>query len=191
MPLRRADSLATPRITPPPRGDYRFFALDVETANRGRGSICQIGIACVTHDGRIDGWSTLIDPQTEDWSCSFVHGITGKHVRGAPRFWQVFPYLERYFGTKLLFQHSGFDRNAINAACGEAGIEPPEWRWTDSLGVARRAFPELKGNGGHGLASLKKHLVLEFRHHDAEEDARASALVVLHAEARTGALVTG
>ena len=42
----------------------------------------------------------------------------------------------------------------------------------------------MRGNGGHGLASLKQHLGLEFDHHDAGEDARAAAEVVLRAEGR-------
>ncbi|MFC3119572.1 hypothetical protein ACFOHS_20095 [Jhaorihella thermophila] len=62
----------------------------------------------------------------------------------------------------------------------------PAWNWQDSVAVARRAWPELWGNGGHGLASLKTHLGLEFRHHDGEEDARAAAEVVLRAMAQTG-----
>jgi DNA polymerase III epsilon subunit-like protein len=41
----------------------------------------------------------------------------------------------------------------------------------------------LKGNGDHGLASLKGYLGLSFEHHDAGEDARAAAEVVLYAEA--------
>lgn len=40
----------------------------------------------------------------------------------------------------------------------------------------------MRGNGGHGLASLKQHLGLVFEHHDAGEDARAAAEVVLRAE---------
>ncbi|WP_235857843.1 hypothetical protein [Marimonas lutisalis] len=40
----------------------------------------------------------------------------------------------------------------------------------------------MKDNGGHGLASLKQHLGLRFEHHDAAEDARAAAEVVLMAE---------
>lgn len=52
--------------------------------------------------------------------------------------------------------------------------------------VARRAWPELKGTGGHGLASLKLHLGLIFEHHDAGEDARAAAEVVLRAAAEGG-----
>lgn len=39
--------------------------------------------------------------------------------------------------------------------------------------------------GGFGLQSLKEHLGLVFRHHDAGEDARAAAEVVLRARAKT------
>jgi DNA polymerase III epsilon subunit-like protein len=62
--------------------------------------------------------------------------------------------------------------------------EPLSLHWSDRVRIARRAWPELKGNGGHGLANLKQILRLHFHHHDAGEDARAAALVVLHAEAR-------
>lgn len=40
----------------------------------------------------------------------------------------------------------------------------------------------MKGNGGHGLANPKRTLNLQFHHHDAGEDARAAAMVVLHAK---------
>lgn len=56
------------------------------------------------------------------------------------------------------------------------------FRWHDSVTVARRAWPELKGNGGHGLANLKSVFNLDFQHHDAGEDAKAAAMVVLLAE---------
>ena len=41
---------------------YRFVALDVETANADRGSICQLGLALVDHDGAIQTASFMIDP---------------------------------------------------------------------------------------------------------------------------------
>ncbi|WP_394805045.1 3'-5' exonuclease family protein [Tritonibacter scottomollicae] len=49
-----------------------------------------------------------------------------------------------------------------------------------------QAWPELRGNGGHGLANLKKVLGLQFKHYDAGEDARAAAEVTLKAEASMG-----
>lgn len=41
----------------------RFVAIDVETANAKRASICQIGL--VVYDNRkvVDEWSTLINPE--------------------------------------------------------------------------------------------------------------------------------
>ncbi|NVO27961.1 exonuclease [Donghicola sp. C2-DW-16] len=170
--------------TAPLTGEFRFFALDVETANRNRSSICQIGIAGVRPDNSIETWSTYVDPVTDDWSCTRIHGITARTVIGAPLFPQLVPVLDGMLKGLTVYQHSHFDKGAINSACGEAGLVPPAWKWMDSLIVARRAWPELRGNGGHGLASLKTYLKLEFEHHDAEEDARAAAEVVLHAERR-------
>lgn len=168
-----------------PLGEFRFVALDVETANYSRASICQIGLAFVCPDRTIQTWVAYIDPQTDDWSCSRIHGITARTVRGAPTFDQVLPMLQMALTGQVVYQHSSFDQTAINAACTQAGFKQPAWTWRDSVQVARGAWPELKGNGGHGLASLKRHLGLNFVHHDAGEDARASAEVVLRAETLT------
>lgn len=169
-----------------PEGEFRFFALDVETANNDRGSICQIGIAGVRPDDSIVTWSSYVDPRTDNWSCSGIHGITAKTVRGAPTFAQLLPQLEQLLTSKVVFQHSNFDSTAIAAASRRAGLAVPDWEWRDSVSVARCAWPELQGSGGHGLASLRQHLRLQFQHHDAREDARASAEVVLLAEKLVG-----
>ena len=165
-----------------PQGPFRFIALDVETANHDRGSICQIGLACVRPDNGIEGWKTYIDPRTHEWRFSGLHGITAAHVFGAPTFPEVLPWLDRLLRGVVVYQHSGFDRSAIHAACASAGLDHPAWEWRDSVQTARRAWPELKGNGGHGLANLKRELGLRFDHHDAGEDARAAAQIVLLAE---------
>lgn len=167
-----------------PEGDFRFIALDVETACSDSASICQVGLACVIADNTIHTFSTLVNPGTRfDPFNIQLHGIGPDHVTGAPRFDEVLGHLFPLLSRHHLVQHSNFDKQAVAAACQWCGIEAPEFRWSDSVRIARRAWPELKGNGGHGLANLKKVLDLEFRHHDAGEDARAAAMVVLHAEA--------
>ena len=166
-----------------PEGDFRFIALDVETACGDAGSICQIGIACVEQGNRIQTYSMLVNPGTRfDPFNIQLHGIGPDHVSDAPRFPEAFDTLLPLLARHHLIQHSSFDKRAINAACGFCGIAPPSLRWSDSVLIARRAWPELKGNGGHGLANLKKTLNLQFQHHDAGEDARAAAMVVLRAE---------
>lgn len=165
-----------------PKGPFRFCALDVETANSDRASICQVGVACVRADNSIVTWVTHVDPQTERWVFTYLHGISARSVQGAPTFAQVLPMLREALAGNVVYQHSGFDRTAFAAACARFSLPLPSWEWRDSVAVARTAWPELTRNGGHGLASLKQHLGLVFEHHDAGEDARAAAEVVLRAE---------
>lgn len=166
-----------------PDGSFRFVALDVETACSDAASICQIGLACVQPDNQIQTFSMLVNPGTRFDAFNIqLHGIGPDHVVDAPRFPDALDVLLPLLTRHHLIQHSNFDKQAMNAACGFCGIDAPNLRWTDSVQIARRAWPELKGNGGHGLANLKRTLNLQFHHHDAGEDARAAALVVLHAE---------
>jgi len=166
-----------------PEGTYRFIALDVETSCGDSASICQIGLACVDAQNDIHTWSIFVDPlmpfapfNTE------LHGICAETVRGAPTFAQIWPDLLPLLIRQPLVQHSRFDEHAINAACRTHELPAPRLVWHNSVTIARNAWPELKGNGGHGLASLKRHLDLEFQHHNAGEDARAAAMVVIRAE---------
>jgi len=168
-----------------PEGRFRFIALDVETACGEPGSICQIGLACVQPDNTIQTFSMLIDPGTRFDAFNIrLHGIGPAEVRGAPRFAEALATILPLLRHHPLVQHSNFDRRAINSACVACRIAPPRLHWSDSVQIARRAWPEFRGNGGHGLAHLKRALGLQFHHHDAGEDARAAALVVLRAEAR-------
>ncbi len=166
-----------------PAGSFRFVALDVETACSDAASICQIGLACVQPDNQIRTFSMLVNPGTRFDAFNIqLHGIGPDHVADAPRFPDALTALLPLLTRHHLIQHSNFDKQAMNAACGFCGIDAPDLRWSDSVQIARRAWPELKGNGGHGLANLKRTLNLQFHHHDAGEDARAAAMVVLHAE---------
>lgn len=174
-----------------PKGPFRFVALDVETACHDRGSICQIGVACVRPDNTTETWVTYVDPEVDRWHFTYLHGISAKTVRGAPRFREVLPVLAEALQGYVIYQHSSFDRGAVAKACKAGNLSVPEWIWKDSVQVARKAWPELKGNGGHGLASLKRYLGLSFEHHDAGEDARAAAEVILHAEAGQAVVAFG
>ncbi|MDO6587554.1 exonuclease domain-containing protein [Salipiger sp. 1_MG-2023] len=170
-----------PQLPAFPTGPIRFFALDVETANSDVGSICQLGVACVLDSGAILTWGCHVDPGTERFSNSWLHGITARHCLGAPRIGAVIDHLNPHLSGRTVYQHSSFDQRAIRAASAALGRSEPDWGWQDSVKVARAAWPELKGNGGHGLGNLKKVLGLNFEHHDAIEDARAAAMVVLMA----------
>lgn len=168
------------------KNTFRFIGLDVETANSHPGSICQIGLAFVHQNNQIEVFSTLIDPRAPfDAFNTRIHGIDAKAVRKRPTFQEAFQHIAPLLIEQPIIQHSTFDQRAIEAACRDCGIDPPSIEWLDSVRIARRAWPELRGNGGHGLANLKSVLNLQFNHHDAGEDAPAAAEIVLAAEQRT------
>jgi DNA polymerase III subunit epsilon len=166
-------------------GQYRFIAFDVETASGLSHSICQVGLACVDHFGQIDTFSLLVNPR-----CAYaafntqLHGIDAAKTADAPDFAEIMAQLLPLMIRQPIVQHSTFDQRAVNAAAAHYGLPTPPLIWVNSVTIARKAWPEWLGNGGHGLGHLKKALSLEFHHHDAGEDARAAAQVVLLAEAK-------
>jgi len=171
----------------PPDGPFRFIALDVETAGREAGSICQIGLCFVRDDGALQTYSVLVDPESpfETFNTD-LHGISARTVKDAETFPTVYVALYKILNTHNLVQHSTFDEKAMTAACARYDLPMLTSHWTNSVTIARQAWPALKGAGGYGLANLKKHLGLEFQHHDAGEDARAAASVILRAEEAMG-----
>ncbi|MFU8824859.1 exonuclease domain-containing protein [Yoonia sp.] len=174
-----------PTITSP-QEKFRFIAIDVETANSDPSSICQIGLAFVDPDNGIEVVCTFVDPkQPFDSFNTSLHGIGPNHVRGKPTFKEAYSHIAPILARQPVVQHSDFDRRAISAACAHWRISGGAVSWVDSVAVARKAWPEFIGNGGHGLAHLKEALQLEFVHHNAGEDAKAAAQVVILAEQRT------
>lgn len=166
-----------------PRGPFRFIALDVETSCRDSASICQIGLACVSAQNQIETFATYVNPEQRfDPFNVDLHGIDADTVATAPSFPEAWARLKPLLELHHLVQHSGFDAKAISSACRAYRLPNADLSWSDSVKIARKAWPEFKGNGGHGLGHLKKQLGLEFQHHNAGEDARAAAEVVLLAE---------
>lgn len=170
-------------LTTLPDGPFRFIALDVETAGKTIGGICQIGLCFVSDTGTVQTYSVLIDPEEpfEPFNTE-LHGISAETVAGSETFPTIYASLFDLLNTHSLVQHSTFDEKALTSACARYGVPMITSHWTNSVTIARQAWPALKGAGGHGLASLKKHLGLAFNHHDAGEDARAAATIILRAE---------
>lgn len=156
-----------------------FVALDVETANPFMGSICQIGAVKFKDGAEIDSFAQLIDPDDYfDPENIDIHGITPQSVAGMPKFSDVLPRLSEFVGNSVVIHHTHFDRVSIHQACDLTGAAPAPFRWLDSAKMARRCWPDV-AQRGFGLARLAERLGISFRHHDALEDARATALVAV------------
>lgn len=161
-----------------------FVVVDVETACARVSSICQIGIVGFRDGAEIFAYETLLDPCDEFSPFNVrVHGITSDHVVGKPCFADVHAVVGGYLTGRVTVAHSLFDKGALAAACVQHRLPPIETRWLDSVGVARRAWPELPS---HRLNALTRFLKVRHKHHDALSDARAAGMVVVRAMAHTG-----
>ncbi len=164
-----------------------FNAIDVETANADRSSICQIGIVHV-RDGQIrDKWVSLVDPEAwfDAWNVG-IHRITEELVNDAPTLPALESDLRSRLGESVVVSHTSFDRVAIERAMGKYGLMQPKITWLDSAKVVRRAWPDRYYHRGYGLASVARDLGITFQHHDALEDATVAAEIVLRASSETG-----
>ena len=163
-----------------------FVAVDVETANADVGSVCAVGIAAV-RAGRVeDVWERMLDPEAPVSPLNTqVHGMTAGDLAGLPRLSEAWGDIEERLANQIVVCHTMFDRMALTTAAERAGLRMFAARWLDSAGVARRTWPQFAGRGW-GLASVAAYLGVAFEHHNAGEDARAAAEIVIRACVATG-----
>ena len=164
-----------------------FAALDVETANSHRGSVCSFGLALVT-DGRVTSTHHLLTqpPRDLNWFDGVntsLHGISAATVGQEPPFATQLAAVLALIGDRPVVAHNAaFDVGALRQGCVADGLDWPSLTYACSLVMARRA--------GLGLLSYRLPIVCEAlgiatgRHHDAGADAAAAAQVVLALAAR-------
>ena len=170
--------------------NLKFTAIDVETANQSRSSICQVGIVDV-YKGEVQD-SVCFEVNPEEKFSSFnvgIHGIDEEAVKDSKTLPQIYDELSRRIGGTVLVSHSGFDRDALDKAANKYGLQPIQATWLDSSIIARHAWPKYKS--GWRLKRIADDLDITFKHHDAGEDARVAAEIVLRACEHTGVDIYG
>ncbi len=163
-----------------------FVVIDVETANADLSSICQVGIASFCGGSLHNSWESLVNPEDYfDPRHISIHGIDEEKVRVSPKWAAVFPEVSSFLQGNIVASHTAFDRVALLRACETNKLAPCECRWLDSAMVVRRAWPTFC-HSGYGLANVAAHFGIDYRPHDALEDARCAGEVLLRAIAETG-----
>ena len=164
-----------------------FNAIDVETANQNRWSICQIGICSVRNGEIIDQWETLVNPETDFNPYNVaIHGIRDADVKSALTLPGIYSDLCERVQDSVVVHHSPFDKTAFEQATSKYNLEPLPVILLDSIEIAKRAWPQFANSYGYGLEPLTKYFGIQFQHHNAVEDARATALIALRACRDTG-----
>ncbi len=167
-------------------GNMDFVAIDVETANADMSSVCQIGIARHENGNLVKEWKSYVDPEDYfDGINVSIHGIDESVVRGSPRFPDLVATLGSFLGNSIVVCHTHFDRVAMNQVAEKYEVSLPPITWLDSARVARRAWKDF-ARSGYGLHTICSYLGYEFRHHDALEDAKAAAHILIAAATETG-----
>ena len=170
--------------------DADFVAIDVETANADLASICQIGIASYGCGRLLAEWKSYVDPEDFfDGMNVSIHGIDEETVKGAPTISVLAGEIYKLLDDQVVVCHTHFDRAATSQAFAKQGLREPLCQWLDSARVARRAWEHF-ASSGYGLKKICKWLGYKYKAHDALEDAKASANVLIAAIQQTGLSVT-
>lgn len=159
-----------------------FAAIDFETANGCRSSVCSVGIVIV-RDGQItDRFYSLIYPRPDFFTywTTRVHGLTMQDVEDAPPFpdvWaRIAPLIE---GLPLVAHNSPFDEGCLKAVFQEYGMDyPDDYRFHCTCRAARRQLGNLLPN--HQLHTVAHHCGYDLaNHHHALADAEACAAIAV------------
>lgn len=156
-----------------------FVAIDFETANGKRSSVCAVGIVVVRDGEIVDRFYSLIRPTPNYYTywTTQVHGLTRADTDSQPRFPEVWEKVrDRIAGLPLVAHNKPFDENCLKAVFAEYGMTYPDYDFYCTLAASRRKLR---------LPSHQLHVVaaacgfdLE-NHHHALADAEACAAIAL------------
>lgn len=158
---------------------YSYVALDVETANDFRGSICSIGLVKFQDGTIVDTYYTLINPETSfDTFNISIHGIKPEDVADAPTFPEVRQDIVDFIGSDIVVCHfAQFDMGALNDVYNKYQLDYDDIKYICSYRLAKVAMP---GQLNYKLKNLSKALNIQLDHHNALSDAKASGLILDH-----------
>lgn len=155
-----------------------FTAIDFETANKTRNSACSLALVVVENNEIIFKKHWYINPQTNDFYFTYLHGIKPSDVANAPTLadlWQS--ELKDYIDGKIIAAHNApFDISVLNTTLQEAGISLPKIQSIDTVQYSRQYFPHLQN---HKLSTVADFLNIPLNHHNAMSDAEACAQIIL------------
>jgi len=157
-----------------------FAAIDFETANGERSSVCSVGVVVVRGGAVADTFYSLIQPEPNyyTWFCQRVHGLSRRDTDSA----EVFPYVwERVAplieGLPLVAHNAPFDEGCLRAVMRVYQMDWPDYKFYCTCRAARRKQPWLPNHQLHTVAeACGYHLA---NHHHALADAEACAAIAI------------
>ena len=158
-----------------------FAAIDFETANGSRTSVCSVGVVVVRGGEVVDRFYSLIRPVPNYYAyfCQRVHGLCDRDTCTAQQFPQVWAQIApRIEGLPLVAHNARFDEGCLRAVHEYFAMEYPEYQFFDTLAASRRTFGRTLPN--HQLHTVAAACDFDLSaHHHALADAEACAAIAL------------
>ena len=149
-----------------------FTAIDFETAQGYRWSICQVGLIRIEKGIITKELNILVQPPNNYYWSRFtdIHGISAQDTFKSPTFDVVWNQIEPYITNKNVIAHNGFgfDFPVLSNTLEYYGLSTPEYNKFCTYKI-------YKSN----LADLCMEHKIQLNHHDALSDARACAELYL------------
>ncbi|WP_088838768.1 3'-5' exonuclease [Listeria sp. ILCC792] len=154
-----------------------YCMLDFETANGSRTSPCSIGIVKVENGQIRDTFYSLINPEEPFYRRNIeIHGIYPDDVLGAPTFQEIYPFISEFIGTTPVTAHfASFDISVFRKSAEKYQLILPENDYFCSCILSQQILP-LKS---HRLNQVADYFGIYFNHHNALDDSKAAAEIVL------------
>lgn len=156
-----------------------FAAIDFETANGCRSSVCSVGVVVVRGGEISDRFYSLIEPFPNyytHWTTE-IHELTRRDTDGQPKFPEVWAQVASLIeGLPLVAHNRPFDEGCLKAVFSEYGMEYPDYEFYCTLAASRRCL-KLPCHQLHVAAAACGYNMEN--HHHALADAEACAAIAL------------
>ena len=159
---------------------FSFTAIDFETANYNKNSVCSIGLARFERGELVHQFSSLVQPPNNEYLFKYftqIHGIKPSDTIHSKTFDLIYPEVSKYFENQTIVAHNGkrFDFHVINKVLSHYNIVVPNFERVDTM----VQYP-MKLNIAveqYFSDALKKSI--NFDHHNALKDALACGYLYL------------
>lgn len=156
-----------------------FAAIDFETANNERSSVCAVGVVIVRGGEVVDRFYSLIKPEPEyyNYRCRQVHGLCASDTDSASVFPEVWKQIEpKIAGLPLVAHNKAFDESCLKAVFRVYQMDYPDYDFYCTCIASRKVWPK----GRHTLDVIVARCGYDLtQHHRALADAEACAAIAL------------
>jgi DNA polymerase-3 subunit epsilon len=157
-----------------------FIAIDFETANFKRQSVCSVGIAVVENFKIVRTIHKFIKPTPNYYERinMSIHGIKPEMTENELAFDELWPEIKPYIEDKHIVAHNAsFDFSALRNVLDSYNIEYPRLNYYCSMQISKKIYPGLTN---YQLPNVCKHLQIDnLNHHEAISDAIACANILI------------